>query len=57
MAYEVMYEGDGFIRKGPEHEEFAAEEQKTAAKSVQPRKKTWRGGITMFHLMRLLFNH
>ncbi len=57
MAYQVMYEGDGFIRKGPEQNEIAAEEQRTATGCAEPRKRTWRGGITMFHLMRLLFNH
>ncbi len=55
MAYEVMYEGDGLIRKGPQPKK--CEESRTVAKSGEPRKRTWRGGITMFHLMRLLFNH
>lgn len=57
MAYEVMYEGDGFIRKGPERKGIAADQQRTVEKNCAPRKKTWRGGITVFHLMRLLFSH
>ncbi len=55
MAYEVMYEGDGLIRKGPQPKNV--EEPRTVARNAEPRKRTWRGGITLFHLMRLLFSH
>jgi hypothetical protein len=56
MAYKGMYEGDGFIRKGPEPKN-AGEESRTVEKNTGRSRKTWRGGITMFHLMRRLFNH
>ena len=57
MAYEIMYEGDGLIRKGPQPKKLAGEESRAVAKNAEPRKRTWRGGITMFHLVRLLFSH
>ncbi len=62
MAYEIMYEGDGFIRKGPEPKELPGKEvADTAPKKdtqVQPEKKPvrrGRGGITMFRFTRLVF--
>ena len=60
MAYEIMYEGDGFIRKGPEPKKIAGldEQQPTAANAVEkPSTKPVRrrGGITPFRFMRLVF--
>ncbi len=55
MAYDSMYEGDGFIRKGPAPKDV--KESRPVEKNTERKKKTWRGGITVFHLMRLLFNH
>jgi len=60
MAYEVMYEGDGFIRKGPQPKEGPGESSPAAEKDKgQPAKKPARrrGGITMFRFTRLLFGH
>jgi hypothetical protein len=58
MAYEGMYEGDGFIRKGPTPKPIEGiEEPKAVVKTqAKPAKKAGRGrGITMFRFTRLVF--
>ncbi len=60
MAYEVMYEGDGFIRKGPTPKEIPGESGPAAERNqAQPARKPARrrGGITLFRFARLLFGH
>jgi hypothetical protein len=56
MAYQVMYEGDGFIRKGPEPK-AAGKEERVAVKAAAPAKskRASSGGITMFRFTRLVF--
>ena len=60
MAYDLMYEGDGIIRKGPEPKKIAdKKESSTTVVNQAPASKPARrrGGITMFRFTRLLFNH
>jgi hypothetical protein len=60
MAYDkMMYEGDGFIRKGPEPKKIAVKDDVAADKdqarpATKPARR--RGGITMFRFTRLLFS-
>ena len=60
MAYDLMYEGDGIIRKGPEPKKIADKESRSAAElnqapvKIPARRRS--GGITMFRFTRLLFS-
>jgi hypothetical protein len=57
MAYGLMYEGDGFIRKGPSPEEAGGKEvqvQAAPAKAEKPARSAGHG-ITWFRLTRLVF--
>jgi hypothetical protein len=60
MAYEIMYEGDGFIRKGPKpleggpkEESSVSVEKQQAVPAKGPARR--RGGITLFRFTRLIF--
>jgi hypothetical protein len=57
MAYGFMYEGDGFIRKGPEPVEVAGKEENVKAtapaKAAKPARRS--GGITAFRFTRMVF--
>jgi hypothetical protein len=56
MAYQVMYEGDGFIRKGPEPKATGKEQRISASEQSRPEtKQKARGGITMFRFTRMVF--
>lgn len=56
MAKDLMYEGDGFIRKGPEPKEIQATGKEEPVKVERIRKvPPVRGGITMFRFTRLMF--
>ena len=60
MAYDLMYEGDGIIRKGPEPKKIADKQESSSTAELKhaPAKKPARrrGGITMFRFTRLLFS-
>ena len=56
MAYESMYEGDGFIRKGPQPKSAGKEVRVSTGKTESPKRRSWLdGGITMFRFTRLVF--
>jgi hypothetical protein len=57
MAYDLMYEGDGFIRKGPKPKKADTAGKQEPAVKVERIKKAApvRGGITMFRFTRLIF--
>ena len=56
MAYGFMYEGDGFLRKGPEPKDVVGKEERVKAeapaKAVKPART---GGSTPFRFTRLMF--
>ena len=56
MAYGFMYEGDGFLRKGPDPKDAAGKEEHVKeaapAKAAKPARS---GGITPFRFTRLMF--
>jgi hypothetical protein len=63
MAYEMMYEGDGIIRRGPEPKAAGTEQRvpatpkpakaKAEAKPESSARRS--GGITMFRFTRRVF--
>jgi hypothetical protein len=63
MAYEIMYEGDGFIRRGPEPKAAGIEQgvletrklAKAKAKAKSGSGARRGGGITMFRFTRMVF--
>jgi hypothetical protein len=56
MANGFMYEGDGFIRKGPEPTEVAGKDERAKADSPQKATKpARRRGITPFRFTRMVF--
>ena len=57
MAKDLMYEGDGFIRKGPEPKQECEATGKQEPVKVEKIRKVppVRGGITMFRFTRLMF--